>query len=308
MRPTTLPSSGNATANTRLRGARLGGPILAAGLILTSCSMGGCEGQRPFWTSSERSGSACPEPYTIYCIDYRGREHKEVVDNLAAALRRRMEPRKVHVTHDLATQYSTLFYGEYCPRTRGPAPFPKNSSARKDLAKIRSLALASGEGKSPFAFARLRPMPGGRRDTGPAEWNLCNARKKVSDDPETIVWTLQIGVYHSNPARRKTAVEYVRNLRRDDKVQAYYLHYPAKSLVTLGAFSADQVETDRAGTFVDPVLREYAKRFPHWRDNGELLKQTYPVLDSDGERTVLRGVDPYKPSLLIEVPACGATE
>lgn len=267
------------------------------------------------WTPRERSPGGwikgrpdCPEPYTIWCIDYDGPEHRRLVENLAKLLGAAMDPAKAKVVHDDEAQVSTLYYGEYCPSTRGEQLFPPGSPARKDLATIQLLATQEEYARYPFGFARLQPAPLESKDDGPPEWNIANARKKLSVPDGAIVYTLAICVYYDTPERRKAAVDAVRALREKDHVDAYYFHYPSKSLVMVGLFVVKEQDLSRSRggaaanqqAFNDPKIREYISKYPHWLENGELRRRMYKT--ADGAEVPVQG-DELAPSRIMEVPS-----
>jgi len=166
------------------------------------------------------------------------------------------------------TDHSTLYWGRY--RT------PKDAQANLKLAK----SYRTSAGIPLFAKSIIIPLPG--KQIGPGEWNLANATGK---------YTVIVAVFYNVPeadyvGRKRFAVQYCKQLR-DEGLEAYYRHGPAKSFVTIGAFGASAVEKVTEGDKIRTVIHEQRindimKRFPFLAVNGR--KQYVVMFDPKTRR------------------------
>jgi hypothetical protein len=113
--------------------------------------------------------------------------------------------------------HSQLYWGKY----------PSIAKARENLQKAKEYTTPAGE--KVFRKAMIVSMPG--EEVGPKEWNLENSG---------AAYTVLVAVFYDEPhadyvGRKQFAVAYCRQLR-EDGLEAYYYHGPARSGVTVGAF------------------------------------------------------------------------
>jgi hypothetical protein len=229
-----------------------------------------------------------------------GFDHEAVTENLAYSLKRQMKPDLVRVVHDNDNLISTVFYGDYCPRTRRGPMFP--TKARRDLETIKKLS--TREGRRPFLFARFEPKP--IESIGPPESDLCIAYDRVANGRYPIAYTLAIGVYHTTSERRDAAVEMARILR-EEGIEAYYYHLPSQSKVCVGAFPENAVqfvassdpEAPAEMTIVNLELRKLKEKYPYFFENNVPRKRVVPDLDTGKPALVV-----YEASKLEQIPDC----
>jgi hypothetical protein len=135
--------------------------------------------------------------------------------------------------------HSTVYYGFY--RTvRDEEDKQEAARAKGDRKAIAGLVNAA-TGARMFGGVFLVELDAADT-TGPAEWNLVNAKGYYS---------LEIGVYKDNPQRKEAAVEAVRAARANG-YEAYYYHGPAVSSVCIGAWPESAVRKQGDGKVRDP--------------------------------------------------------
>lgn len=261
--------------------------------------------RRPFGnfpSRSRRSTISCDDPYTIWCFRMAGSDHETITENLAFSLKRQLKPELVNLVHNHDVGFSAIYYGEYCPSVGVGPKFSK--SAHRDLKRIRKLS--TRDEKHPFLYARFESSP--FKSIGPDEWNLCSVYERVANSKNPVAYTLTIAVYHSDPERRSAAVEMVRMLREENGVEAYFYHSPNRSKVSIGAFPGSAVQFVRSGdpsspdrmTIVDPLLKSYKKKFPHFYENNRRRKHIIP--DAVTGKPAAWG---FEASKLDQIPDCG---
>ena len=158
--------------------------------------------------------------------------------------------------------------------------------AQRDLQTIKSITV---NGSQPFRTATLfpvsKPTALGRRP----ELHLLNARRQFPGERE--LYTLQIGVYDAEA--RQEAEEAAARLRALGE-QAFYYHDDRYSMVTVGVFFADAVDT-LTGLY-SPEVRALRAKYPHNLFNGRTLEQKMTL---EGGKTY--DLKP-QPSVLVVVP------
>lgn len=243
-------------------------PLALLTLLLAGCtagnggfSGGGASANAPLWAIRAASAS--------------GDDRARVAENQAAALRRvpGLKPDLVSV-HDTGRE-RVVYYGRY-QRIQGGAdgaagfkPDPRN-----DLELIRSLSTTvNNQPYWPFLYATMEELPTAR--TAPAEWDLNNAQGH---------WSLQVAVFYNNEvitSRRELAEAYARELREQGH-EAYYHHGAINSIVTVGLFPQDAVQTvmtpdpltgvqTATSRIADERILELQKTFTHNLHNGRRL-------------------------------------
>ena len=157
--------------------------------------------------------------------------------------------------------------GEQWYLLRGRYESPVSKTALEDVRQTRIIELVD---EWPFESANLI-----RLSTMASPGSL-DVRQYKDQWP----YTLQIAAYEQGYGsdRRKAAEQRVAGLRKQGH-QAFYLHGPNISMVTIGLFSdKDRVQgTHRVGRrevtqfFYGPRIREVQKHFPHNEVNGEVF-------------------------------------
>lgn len=215
------------------------------------------------------------------------------LDRLAAEALRRFQTKG-----DLPEAYidrrgrgAVIVFGRY--------PSPESPQAQADLRKIRGTNV---DGGYPFADAFLSPPPGEALHGADPQLDLRNARKNHGG--KRAAYTLQIAAY-ARPDRqahspgelkefREAAEKAAAQLRREGEL-AFYFHGPNSSSVTIGVFSADDIDSKSAqGT--SPALRDARTKHPRNLLNGKGINEKAGVA-SDG-RTVYR----LQSSMVVGIP------
>lgn len=169
---------------------------------------------------------------------------------------------------------------------RGPATviaygkYETEAAGKKDLERIRKLSVTeAGITGTPFSTAMLAP-PAEIKGSMP-EYDLRNVRK----EREWAAYTLQVGVYgridgaptakeldEFRAAAEKAAVQ----LRREGE-EAYYVHGPNKSMVTVGIFSLEDFDSQTG--YEAPQITQLRKRYPYNLLNGQGVRHTVKITD-----------------------------
>lgn len=187
---------------------------------------------------SANSASFVPPPnarWTIICQVFTGDTHQADATRAKEYWIHRTGLPGFYIIHE--QNQSTLYYGYY-QTISGKG----SERAQADRRKIEQLANDTGD--RPFLgciFVELIP----KDPPAPAEWNLVNAKG---------YWSLQVGVYESDPRRKEVAVESVRDMRAHG-IDAYFYHGPTASSVCIGTWPKDAVKQEQAKPNPDePVL------------------------------------------------------
>jgi hypothetical protein len=222
--------------------------------------------------------------WAIRCATLRGADRFQAAEQRAASLRqvRQLKPKLVQVLN--LEDETVVYYGQY---RRSHDPVKNVTRYRpdplKDLELIRSLSLTAPDPATgterpiwPFVYATLEELP-----VGPSqrpEWDLEQAEGS---------WTLHVAVfYNEGPItnRRYLAEEYCRELRVEQRVEAYFHHGPVRSSVYIGRFPERAVQsitqTDpltgaviAKNQIVDPELLALQERFPYSYQNGKRVNE-----------------------------------
>jgi hypothetical protein len=160
---------------------------------------------------------------------------------------------------------------------RGRFADPRDPAAQACLKEVREVTI---EGARPFETAQLSPPPSRYAEGTIPEYNLANVRRIPGN--EAKVYTLQVGVYGRTDSQapstqeiadiRKFAEEAVAQLRKDGD-EAYYMHGPAKSMVTIGAYSPREYDERHPKINDCPALKAAREKFPYNLVNGQGLKR-----------------------------------
>lgn len=181
---------------------------------------------------------------------------------------------------------------------------PTSEEAQRELMRVRALVV---EGVRPYAAAVLLPVSGGGKAEAAAikaedEMNLRTVRARVG--PEAL-YTVQVGVYgyqdgRTPPAReleefRRAAEEAAATLRLAGE-DAYFLHGPRNSIVTIGVFGPRDLDASVVPAIESPALRGVQERHPHNLLNGQGIRERL--------RSTSGGViERIQPSVIVEIPA-----
>lgn len=248
------------------------GPLLAAILI----AVGGCRpgdgaggpaglaiGRSPLPT--RRTAGRDRGRYTILLYVMRGADHAARLERYMARTERDTGWRGLFVVSRAG--YSELCWGRYA----------KSKQAAGNLAKAKRYRTPVGV--PIYAKAIILPLPD-RKQPGPPQWNLHNANG---------TYTVVVAEFYNVPGRyqgrENNAVAYCRQLRQQGQ-QAYYLHGPSVSLVTIGAFPESSIATVMRNNMATPEIRdprilEIRRRHPYLAVNG-LTQLTSRVNPSTG--------------------------
>ncbi|MAY73224.1 MAG: hypothetical protein CMJ31_00595 [Phycisphaerae bacterium] len=184
-----------------------------------------------------------------------------------------------------------LAYGAYAG--------PRGSEAQADLARIRT--------KTPFRTAVLLPLAA---ETGAAaadtELDLRTVAKRYGPN---ALYTLQVAVYGLSPSDpRQPSGEDLASFRRaaEDAAaafraageEAFYLHGPQNSIVTIGVFGREDLDDSVNPPVLSRRLRETHERHPHNLLNGQAIRMT-------GRAASGAVVEQLQTSQLVEVPGAG---
>ncbi len=173
------------------------------------------------------------EPWSIEVVRVEGTERREILDETAESLRRTkgIRPDDVVVEHEPG--FSRILYGRYTrQRRRDSLRLTPSKQMEDDLFLIRSLAGPGNVRYFPLAKTVAIESP----DVGPPEWDLRT---------NSGIYSLQVAAFYNTGEfddRKGAAAEYTKQLR-DKGHEAWYLHGPQVSIVTVGSFGPDAVES-----------------------------------------------------------------
>jgi len=242
--------------------------LAAAGCATTDAGSG--DGSRGGGGLFGRKGA----PWTIQCMERRGLTRVEYLEQIAETLRRTPG---VHADEVLVMDHSDgfarLYYGTYHRRTdpeTGKRSTPR--ALKKDLEFIKQLGTGPGEYYFARAMAVRRPTP----DVGNPEWALASADG---------MYTLQVAAFEPTDdfwEYKQAAAEACARLR-EHGYEAYYHHTNSCSLVTVGVFGPEAVESRRVtqnnyttvqnfySPEVEALLRDENLRYHHI--NGAIYRE-----------------------------------
>ncbi len=188
--------------------------------------------------------------WTILCREIGGAGHVALSRQLKENLVKTSGMRDWHLLHK--EDVSVLYYGYYKSHTE-----PRAKSDREKIDRM-----ADAQGRRPFRLALVTPLDAAD-PAGPPEWNLMNAQG---------YWSLQIAAYKDSPERKQYALDAVK-AAREQGIEAYYYHGETMSLVCIGAWPREAVQT------ADENIRA--------GDGGE-LKLVLPPLPPDAQEPEIR--------------------
>jgi len=196
-------------------------------------------------------------PWTILCLELQGPSRVEQIERIAETLKHTpgIKAEEVFVEYD-PDGFARLYHGVYYRRT-DPKTGKRSISKRlrKDLELIKQLGTGQGEYYFMKAMISRLPMP----DVGNPDWALSNAPG---------VYTLQVGVFEPTDVfwEYKRAAAQFCELLREEGYEAFYHHASASSMVTVGSFGPEAVQTSGDGRSV------YTREVTDLQRQDELLR------------------------------------
>lgn len=234
---------------------------------------------KPKWSlfGGKREDKSVGETWAIRCLSIDGPQRFQKVDYYQELLKQTPVINADTVQVVDAGGRSSLYYGRYKRSTRALGEEVTYSpSPDKDIEYIRELALdlPGGDRIWPFKLATLEALPVGVKEEL-VKWELNNAPGYYS---------LQIGVFYNvgeMNQRNAAAEEYCRQLRADG-VEAYFMHGPQNSIVTVGSFPQSAIrhrsrvnafsgEEEQFEKIVDPEMLALQEKYPHHLHNGHKM-------------------------------------
>lgn len=185
-------------------------------------------------------------PWTILAIEVAGPYRAARTEEVAGLLKRvkGLNPRDLRVSHD-SDEVSRIYYGTYRVK-RDPETlkliFPEALS--RDVRFLGSLQF--GDGRRHLAYARPVRMP--TPDVGNPDWDL---RKNPGE------CTLQFAVFEADAVEncKAAAAQLCERMRREG-YETWYYHGDVASMVTVGSFRRDEVQTVGGAVVYGPHIRE----------------------------------------------------
>lgn len=170
----------------------------------------------------------------------------------------------------------------------GSYPGPGDARAMRDLESVRRVQGPDGPA---FASAFLAPPSGGAEAGEIPRFHLSRAKEEFGP---RVRYTLQVAVYES-PRREEAmrAAEQATLALRSEGEAAFYYHGPARSMVTIGAFTDEDVRGDAFGRAGSRSLEELRARRPLNLFNGN-----QPLM----ERRPGSAEPVAQPSFLVAIP------
>lgn len=208
--------------------------MICCGVLLTAC---GCT-TGPRDTSGfplKRSGSLFGpkgSPWTILCLEVRGPERMQQMEQIAETLKRTpgIRPDEVVLLDD-PDGLAQLYYGVYYRRTdRQTRQRSTPKRLRRDMELIKQL----GDPSRKYYFLMARTVRVPTPDVGNPDWALL----KVN-----AAYSLQVAVFEPTDDFwdfKLAAAEYCKFMR-EKGYEAYYYHGSGCSVVAVGAFGEDAV-------------------------------------------------------------------
>ncbi|HEX4125318.1 MAG TPA: hypothetical protein VHY37_11375 [Tepidisphaeraceae bacterium] len=173
--------------------------------------------------------------WTICCDTLTAPDHVQRASELKSRLIQLTGRKDFYVIHKDGA--SVIYYGFYKAIREDVNP-GEHARSQADLQWIRTLT-DSGTGDPIFRAPLIMPIDG-PDPAAPPEWNLVNA-------PAEAFWSLQIAAYKDFPARKKAAVDKVRELRKQG-VPAYYYQGETISSVCVGLWPITAVKNQAEGS------------------------------------------------------------
>lgn len=269
--------------------------------LLAGCETTGAGGLSPL-----RPGPAEDEDaWAIRCLTLQGPNRIQLAENYAKSLKqvKGLKADLVRVFHE--DEETSVYYGRYLRRYDAKSEQERFApDPRPDLDFIRTLSMEIADPAAgrrtvwPFQLATLSTLPGGRG--AHPEWLLEKAPGYYS---------LQIAVFYNTGEmrQRKFAAEEYCKLLREQGEEAYYDHGPVNSIVSVGAFPKEAIQTFQKAdpltgiiqvrsAMVDPKLLELQKKHPYNTHNGNVFYEL-----SQDPKTGKQIRDPHT-SFAVEVP------
>ena len=269
--------------------------------LVAGCDSTGSGGVSPFSSPPQDN----EDTWVIRCLTIQGSNRFQLAENYAKALKqvKTLNPNLVRVIHE--SEETSVFYGRYQRRYDANTGQERYTpDPLRDLEFIRTLSMdiqdpATGRRTVwPFQLATMSTLPGGRGSH--PEWLLDKAKGYYS---------LQIAVFYNTGEmrQRKYAAEEYCRLLREQGAEAYYYHGPVNSIVCVGSFPKEAIQTlQKADPYTgiiqvkavmtDPRLLELQKKYPHNTHNGNIF---YEITHDPKTGAEIR--DPHT-SFAVEIP------
>lgn len=276
-------------------------------LLLTGCQSTGAGSAAPFGVPAPSGGPPAgdEDTWAIRCLTLQGSTRFKLAESYAKALKqvKGLKPELVQVFHE--ADETGVYYGRYQRRFDTRSEQERyHPDPRQDLDFIRQLSMDITDARSgrqtvwPFQLATLSTLPGGRGSR--PEWLL---------DKAPGYYSLQIAVFYNTGEmrQRKFAAEEYCKLLREQGEEAYYYHGPVNSIVCVGAFPKEAIQTiqkpdpltgivQARAVMTDPRLLDLQKKYPYNTHNGNIFYEL-----SQDPRTGRQIRDPHT-SFAVEVP------
>jgi len=227
--------------------------LMLASVLVSAAGLAGCDKAK--LSSGGLSGQVAADKdagYTILLYVVSSADHQARSLSYKDQTERQTGWPGMFVVHK--DTHSELYWGKYVTGTK----------AAGDLLQAKRYRTPAGI--APYAQAIIVPLPGSQ--PGPPEWNLRNAKG---------AYTVVIATFYDVPeakyfGRKKNAIAYCKQLRESGE-EAYYLHGPANSSVTIGTFNDSAVrmvtsQGQRRPEVHDARILAIQKRFPSLAVNG----------------------------------------
>ncbi len=224
--------------------------------VAVALSLAGCNQQSLSWAGGGKAR------YTILLYVVTTPTHKQDAERDKQTVIDTAGWDDIYVVHKAG--WSELYRGRYSTE----------SSAKRAAAKAKKYRTPAGG--QPFVRATVMPLP--EEDVGPPEWNMTRTGG---------MFTVAVAEFYDVPAagyvgRKKFAVDCCRAFRNDG-LEAYYYHGPAKSIVGIGSFGESAYPSVRRnGQFrrivSDARMSDILKKFPNLAVNG---REEVTILNPD---------------------------
>jgi hypothetical protein len=240
--------------------------LLACAAVCGVLGAIGCQGGQVGSPAILGAGAKNEAACTILLYVLEGEGHVQEAEEYRRKTEEHTGWGDVYVVHH--SGYSELYRGRY----------PSAEAAMADLKQAKGYRTPVGI--QLFAQAMVMPLP--QQPAGRFEYDLTEGKG---------AFTVVVAEFYDVPeagyvGRRSFAQQYCRQLRTKGE-EAYVLHGPVKSLVSIGSFPESSYPTAAVGNKLqrvvrDPRMEEALKRFPDLAVNGRRDVILVPV--KDGKR------------------------
>jgi len=254
--------------------------LLACAACCGSFLAVGCQSGQTGRAGTSAAGAQDEAVCTILLRVFGGEGHAQEAEEYKHKTQEHAAWSDVYVVHHAG--YSELYRGRY----------PSAEAAAADLKRAKSYRTPVGV----QVFFRAIVMPLREQTAAQSEYDLSKAQG---------TFTIVVAEFYDVPnagyvGQKKFAEQYCRQLR-DKGLDAYVLHGPAKSLVSVGSFSesaypAVTLDGKRQRVIRDPRMEELLKQYPKLAVNGR--QDVILVPTKDGHRKEMLATASY----VMEIP------